>query len=205
MVAADGALAALVVIAVGIFALAFPFVASGYHLYQGAQVLIFAVALLGLNVLTGFQWPDLPRPRRLLRHRRLRRRDPDHEIRAAVLGRDPAGQHRMFHRRLSVWLSRPQVRRALSCARHLRARGRSPADPELQGPRCVHRRLARHHARETPRPIWDRAHRRPVALPCLPRLRCGALLGCAQSRAEPDRAGAHRHSGSADRRRDDGD
>ena len=54
MVAADGALAALVVIAVGIFALAFPFVASGYHLYQGAQVLIFAVALLGLNVLTGF-------------------------------------------------------------------------------------------------------------------------------------------------------
>ena len=54
MVAADDALAALVVIAVGIFALAFPFVASGYHLYQGAQVLIFAVALLGLNVLTGF-------------------------------------------------------------------------------------------------------------------------------------------------------
>jgi branched-chain amino acid transport system permease protein len=35
-------------------ALAFPFLASGYHLYQGAQVLIFAIALLGLNLLTGF-------------------------------------------------------------------------------------------------------------------------------------------------------
>ncbi len=35
-------------------ALAFPFFASGYHLYQGAQVLILAIALLGLNLLTGF-------------------------------------------------------------------------------------------------------------------------------------------------------
>jgi branched-chain amino acid transport system permease protein len=35
-------------------ALAFPFAASGYHLYQGAQVLIFVIALLGLNLLTGF-------------------------------------------------------------------------------------------------------------------------------------------------------
>ncbi|HXZ14625.1 MAG TPA: branched-chain amino acid ABC transporter permease, partial [Roseiarcus sp.] len=34
--------------------LAFPFVASGYRLYQGAEVLILAIALLGLNLLTGF-------------------------------------------------------------------------------------------------------------------------------------------------------
>jgi branched-chain amino acid transport system permease protein len=54
MAEADGALDALVAIAVGIVALAFPFVASGYHIYQGAQVLILAVALLGLNLLTGF-------------------------------------------------------------------------------------------------------------------------------------------------------
>jgi branched-chain amino acid transport system permease protein len=51
---ADGALDALVAIALGAVALAFPFVASGYHLYQGAQVLIFAIALIGLNLLTGF-------------------------------------------------------------------------------------------------------------------------------------------------------
>jgi len=54
MTDSDGALGALVAIAVGVFALAFPFVASGYHAYQGQQVLIFAIALLGLNLLTGF-------------------------------------------------------------------------------------------------------------------------------------------------------
>ena len=50
----DGLVGALAIIAVGIVALAFPFVASGYHIYQGAQVLILAIALLGLNLLTGF-------------------------------------------------------------------------------------------------------------------------------------------------------
>jgi branched-chain amino acid transport system permease protein len=54
MTDSDGALGAFVAIAVGVFALAFPFVASGYHVYQGQQVLIFAIALLGLNLLTGF-------------------------------------------------------------------------------------------------------------------------------------------------------
>jgi branched-chain amino acid transport system permease protein len=54
MADADRSLSAFVAIAVGIFALAFPFVASGYHIYQGAQVLILAIALLGLNLLTGF-------------------------------------------------------------------------------------------------------------------------------------------------------
>ncbi len=43
-----------VTVAVFVCVLAFPFVASGYHLYQGAQVLILAIALLGLNLLTGF-------------------------------------------------------------------------------------------------------------------------------------------------------
>jgi branched-chain amino acid transport system permease protein len=54
MADAEGALGPLAVIAVGVVALALPFVASGYHIYQGAQVLILAVALIGLNLLTGF-------------------------------------------------------------------------------------------------------------------------------------------------------
>jgi branched-chain amino acid transport system permease protein len=54
MADANSTLDALAVIAVGILALAFPFLASGYHIYQGAQVLILAIALLGLNLLTGF-------------------------------------------------------------------------------------------------------------------------------------------------------
>ena len=54
MADADSALDVPVIVVVGVVALAFPFLASGYHIYQGAQVLIFAVALLGLNLLTGF-------------------------------------------------------------------------------------------------------------------------------------------------------
>jgi branched-chain amino acid transport system permease protein len=37
-----------------IFAVSAPFWMSGYHLYQFSQVLIYAIALLGLNLLTGF-------------------------------------------------------------------------------------------------------------------------------------------------------
>ncbi len=36
------------------FAISAPFWMSGYHLYQFAQVLIYAIALLGLNLLTGY-------------------------------------------------------------------------------------------------------------------------------------------------------
>src|ERR1700729_3741470 len=54
MAGAASALDVPVIVVVGVVALAFPFLASGYHIYQGAQVLIFAVALLGLNLLTGF-------------------------------------------------------------------------------------------------------------------------------------------------------
>src|SRR6478672_7135581 len=54
MADADRALGAVLILAIGILALAFPFVASGYHIYQGAQVLILAIALIGLNLLTGF-------------------------------------------------------------------------------------------------------------------------------------------------------
>jgi branched-chain amino acid transport system permease protein len=54
MAESDGALRVLVALAIGLIALAFPFFASGYHIYQGSQVLILAIALLGLNLLTGF-------------------------------------------------------------------------------------------------------------------------------------------------------
>ena len=39
---------------VALVALALPVYASGYHLYQFSQVLIYAIALLGLNLLTGY-------------------------------------------------------------------------------------------------------------------------------------------------------
>jgi branched-chain amino acid transport system permease protein len=41
-------------ILVCVVALALPFAVSGYHLFQFSQVLIYAIALLGLNLLTGY-------------------------------------------------------------------------------------------------------------------------------------------------------
>jgi branched-chain amino acid transport system permease protein len=54
MAPSEKTLRSIVTLAVLVFALAFPFFASGYRLYQGSQVLIYAIALLGLNLLTGF-------------------------------------------------------------------------------------------------------------------------------------------------------
>ncbi len=54
MAETNGTFRSFVTLAVGACALAFPFFATGYHIYQGTQVLIFAIALLGLNLLTGF-------------------------------------------------------------------------------------------------------------------------------------------------------
>jgi len=47
-------MARLVWIALFALAAVAPFWLSGYHLYQFAQVMIYAIALLGLNLLTGF-------------------------------------------------------------------------------------------------------------------------------------------------------
>ena len=64
-------------------------VASGYHLYQGAPGADPRHRASGPQSSDRFQRPDLARPRRFLRHRRLWDGDPDHEIRSAVLGGIP--------------------------------------------------------------------------------------------------------------------
>ena len=150
------------------------------------------------------QRPDLAGPRRFFCHRRLWRGDSDHEVRPAVLGCYPARERGVFRRRLPVRFSRAQVRRPLSRARHLRACGRHAPDPELHRLRRLHRRLAGTFAPQAARAAGAQAQPRPMALPGLPRLRRGALLGGAEPGARADRTGADRHPRPADRRRDDG-
>ena len=205
MAGADRALGAFVAIAVGVFALAFPFVASGYHIYQGAQVLILAVALLGLNLLTGFNGQISLGHGAFFAIGGYGAAILMVKFGVPILGGDPAGEHRVLHRRLSVRLSGAPVRRPLSRARHFRARRRDPADPDLQGLRRLSpaarrasrsRSLTRHSGLRLSADQW-------LYLVCLACAR-GALLGGAQSRARADRAGSGRHPRSADRRRDDG-
>ena len=134
-------------------ALAFPFLASGYHLYQGAQVLIFAIALLGLNLLTGFNGQIS------LGHGAFFAIGGyGAAILAAKFGlpywaRDSDREPRLLRRGIPVRLSGPAVRRPLSGARDLRARRRDAADAQLQGLRRLHRRLAGRVADEAARAV----------------------------------------------------
>ena len=67
---------------IGLFVLAaaaiflLPRFVSDFRAQQFAYVGIYFIALLGLNVLTGYHGPDLARPRRLHGDRRLHDRDP---------------------------------------------------------------------------------------------------------------------------------
>ena len=205
MADADGALGALVAIAVGVFALAFPFAASGYHIYQGAQVLILAIALLGLNLLTGFNgqislghgaffaigsygaailmvkfglpyWAAIPLASVVC-------------FIAGFLFGFPALRFGGLYLALATFalaVATPQI---------LSYKGFDALTGGSQGLTLA----------KPTRAIRDWIDRRPMAVPRLPRLRRGALLGCAQPRAGAYWARAGRHSRSADRRRDDGD
>ncbi len=123
----------IVTLAVFACALAFPFLASGYHLYQGAQVLILAIALLGLNLLTGFNGQIS------LGHGAFFAIGGyGAAILAAKLGLPywaaiPLASLVCFGAGFPVRLSGAAVRRPLSGARDLRARRRDAADPHLQG------------------------------------------------------------------------
>ena len=183
MADADGALGALVAIAVGVFALAFPFVASGYHIYQGAQVLILAIALLGLNLLTGFNgqislghgaffaigsygaailmvkfglpyWAAIPLASVVC-------------FIAGFLFGFPALRFGGLYLALATFalaVATPQI---------LSYKGFDALTGGSQGLTLA----------KPQRAVRDCAHRRPMAVPRLPRLRRGALLGCAQPRA----------------------
>ena len=204
MADADRALSAFVAIAVAIFALAFPFIASGYHIYQGAQVLILAIALLGLNLLTGFNgqislghgaffaiggygaailmvkfglpyWAAIPLASIVC-------------FIAGFLFGFPALRFGGLYLALATFalaVATPQI---------LSYKGFDALTGGSQGLTLA----------KPPVPFGLKSDRRPMALPRVPCLRRGALLGGAQPRAGADRAGAGRHPRSADRRRDDG-
>jgi hypothetical protein len=66
--------------------LVLPFLVKNYRVFQFNLVLVYAIAVLGLNILTGFNGQISLGPWRVLRHRRLCRRHPDGPRRPALLG-----------------------------------------------------------------------------------------------------------------------
>ena len=151
------------------------FLLSDYRLFQLTMVAAYAVAILGLNIVTGYNgqislghgafyavgayvtailmatydwpyWATLP-----VVGDRLARRSAS---------RRPAGA---------------AAERALSRAHHLRARGRDAAAPEIQGARGVDRRRAGHCHQQAGPAFRAAAQPGPVALSLLPRRRRGRV------------------------------
>ena len=101
-------------------------------MFQLTLVLVYAIALLGPQPADRLQRPDLARPRRVLRDRRLYGGDPDGPARTALLG-DAAGRGvGLLRRRLPVRPAGAAARRA-SISRSPPSRWRrDAADPEVQ-------------------------------------------------------------------------
>ena len=98
----------------------------GYHLYQGSQVLILCDRADRPQSADRIQRPDFARPWRLLRDWRLWRRDPDSEVRRALLGGDPDRERSSVSARASC----SAFRRCGSAASISRSRpSRSPSRP----------------------------------------------------------------------------
>ncbi len=184
--------------------LALPFAASGYQTFQFSQVLIYAIALLGLNLLTGYNGQIS------LGHGAF---FAIGAYVAAILivkfgvpygAGDPDRGSRVLRRRLPVRPAGVAPGRALSRAGDVRLGRGDAAASQVQGVRRLHRRRPGLAADQAEGAAGAAVDPRSVALLPLPRLRDPAVLGRRQSRARPHRPRAGGDPRSSDRGRDDG-
>ena len=118
-------------LALGLFcvaALALPFVASGYHLFQFSQVLIYAIALLGLNLLTGYNGQISLGHGAFFAIGGYTAAILIDQVGVPYWATIPIAGARLFRRRLPVRPAGAAARRALSRAGDLRAGGGDAAD-----------------------------------------------------------------------------
>ncbi len=154
----------LAIAAIVIAALLVPLFVRGFVTFQLTLVMVYGLAILGLNLLDRVQRPVLARAQRVLRDRRLYRGDPDGPLGRAVL-RDIAGGGRgVLCRRLPVRLPGIAAARHLSRAGDLRAGDRDAADPEIRPALAVYRRRAGDRDPEAGPAVRAADRRRPVAL-----------------------------------------
>ena len=146
-------------------AVALPFLVSNYRVFQFNMVLVYAIVLLGSEYSDRLQRPDLARARRVLRDRRLCRRDSDGSVWLALLG-DAAGRRAGVLRvRIPVRVAGAAVARPLSRAGHLCAGRGDAADPQVQAHRAVDRRRAGHRDHQARSAVRTEDHAGPVAVP----------------------------------------
>ncbi|CAA9252029.1 MAG: Branched-chain amino acid transport system permease protein LivM, partial [uncultured Acetobacteraceae bacterium] len=140
----------------------------------------------------GLQRPDLARPWRFLRRRRLHDGHPDGELRPALLGHLAGQRGRLRGARVGHRLPGAAARRALSRAHHLRPRRGGAASAETRCAGDVDGRRARRVHRQTGRAVRPAAERRPVDVPVHRGDRRGHFRPGPEPAAEPHRP---RHDG----------
>ena len=129
--------------------LVLPFLVKNYRVFQFNLVLVYAIAMLGPEHPDRLQRPDLARPRRLLRLRRLHRGDPDGRCTTCPTGRRCRAAF-VFCFVFGFLFGFPALRLAgpLPGAGHLRAGAGRAADAEVQEDRGPDRRRAGHRAEQ---------------------------------------------------------
>ena len=158
------------ILLVGILlAIAVPFAAKSFRVFQLTLVLVYAIALLGLNMLTGYNGQFS------LGHGAFYAIGA---YTAAILmdkAASPTGWTipvagaGLLRRRLPVRPAGAAARGPLSRARDLRARRRDAADPQVLAARALDRRRAGHRHPEARRALRAAAEPGPVALLLHPR------------------------------------
>ena len=143
------------------------------------------------------QRPDLARPWRLLRRGRVHGRHPDRPGRLAVLGDAAGGGARVLHRRLPVRPAGAPARGPLSGARHLRARRRRAADPQVPAHRALHQGRAGHQRLQGRSAVRPAAQHRPMDVPGRAGRRRPDVLDRPQPARQPHRPRADGHPRSA--------
>ena len=175
---------------------------SNFRLFQFTQVYIYAIALIGLNLLTGYNGQFS------LGHGAFYAIGA--YISAIMMDRwaialrldHPGGRGALPGGRLPVRPARAAPRGPLPGAGHLLARPRGAADPQVL--RALDGRLAGHRAHQAQGAVGPQAHRGPVALLGDPRRHRDHVLARRQPRAQPRRPRHRGHPRQPHRRRGHG-
>ena len=112
------------------------------------MVVVYAIVLLGLNILTGFNGQISLGHGAFFAIGAYTDGDPARQDRHPLLGDGADRRRGLPRRRIPVRPAGPAPRRALSRARDLRAGGRDAAAPEIPPTRAMDRRRAGHHLRQ---------------------------------------------------------
>ena len=173
---------------------------SNFQFLQLSLMIVYAIAVLGLILLTGFNGQISLGHGAFFAVGAYTAAILIDQAGLAVLGDAAGGGARLLRRRLPVRAARAATRRPLPGACHLRARRGRAADPEVPPHRAAHQGRDGHQRLQVRSALRASAQHRPVDVPGGARRRRAHVLDRAQPARQPHRARADRHPRPSDGR-----